>query len=1372
MKMQLLKFLKVTTQSNLSKHSFKFLSIPVVLLALTLTSGLSVKAQFTATWPLLAASQKTPTVTDVQASSVIAGDMIPGTNFASGTHNTDGFKCQLTTVWPTVPTDGDNLDFPLSPAAGFDMTITGLTLVAKTSSSSGANVLQLAYQADGAGPWILFGSPQNANSGGTNTLNFGALNQTFFNGHTYLIRLYAYAAGSGTNSGRQLYIKNVTFTGSAALAGTPPSVTTDAVGSVTYTTAITTGTITAGTIPVLSSGVTWSTSPNPTAVAPNYTTNGPTGAGAIGDGTGGNITGLSVNTTYYVRAYVTSLAGTTYGTELSFTTPLPDYKLTSNTGALDFGAIPINTSSILSYSVSGKLLSPASGEITVTAPVDFTVSTSASGPFTNSIQLPYTGSTLAPTTVYVKFTPTGAFTTSSGTITLSGGGVVINEEIINETVKGSGKLVDPATTSNVGNEFWVGYGYQSLMTGSNNQDMVLYLSAKQSDSIIVEIPLLGYREAYWVEGGVALQTNALPKSGLLDARLFQTGISPKAIHVYSKQGKLFAVWAHIYASQSAGATLVLPTNTWSTDYTVLTTGGTSNSDFPHSFFFVIANDDETRVEITPSADITASAEGTSVLYPAGVPFIITLNKGEVFNALGTLFATRSGNDLTGTKIKSLDCSKKIAVFNGNGRVILRSDVCSGASQGSDNFLQQIFPKVAWGTKYLTSPLTGIENSLYRIVVQDPLTTDVTVNGTLLDKSLLLPASATEKFYYEYPTNATLSITSNKPVMVAQFALSNPCNDSKGDPEMIILSPTAQAIKEVTVYSAINYSIDINYINAIVKKTAGGTVNFSLDGVDVSSQFTAHPGDNDYAYASFEVTGGISHNLLSTESFNAIAYGYKTSNHESYGYNAGTAVNDLTAPLILNNPYGDSLNSLNTSKPLTTCKGTDVTLSATLPFANAEGHPIVFSYGANANISPNTDDIIANPVLSHTFVFGGQTFYVYKLTQKHTFTANGDYQINVTYFNPNSDGCGGQEGSNKTISYTIKVIDGVDAVFAFDNYNVCVSTQLKLLDQSTSDNTNAPINQWKWTYDNGTKVLPNGQDIVKNPVLASAPTPANNIKLVVINSIGCYDSVQNNYPVQTNPEIVFNNEFATLCSNGNPVALNQATPAGGSYSGTGVINNNGVYTFDPKATGVLTNAPNVITYSLTSGTCTTTGTNSINVVAVPVVVINGGRDTSVVINDPITITATSSVPNAIFEWSPSTGLTPTNALVTQAQLSELGAKTYTLTATNGTCSGSDAIILTVRPDLACLDPMKGFTPNNDNINDRWRVYNDEGCYDKVQVDVYNRWGGLVYHSDDYKNNWIGEYKGKPVPDATYYYVVKAKDSNGKTFTRTGNVTIIR
>jgi gliding motility-associated-like protein len=67
----------------------------------------------------------------------------------------------------------------------------------------------------------------------------------------------------------------------------------------------------------------------------------------------------------------------------------------------------------------------------------------------------------------------------------------------------------------------------------------------------------------------------------------------------------------------------------------------------------------------------------------------------------------------------------------------------------------------------------------------------------------------------------------------------------------------------------------------------------------------------------------------------------------------------------------------------------------------------------------------------------------------------------------------------------------------------------------------------------------------------------------------------------------------------------------------------------------------------------------------------------------------------------------------------------------------------------------FTPNNDGMNDYWYIPDIEQ-YGTISVQIYNRFGKLVYHSSAYKNDWDGTYNGTPLPEASYYYIIKSSE----------------
>ncbi|TAG49160.1 MAG: gliding motility-associated C-terminal domain-containing protein [Runella slithyformis] len=71
--------------------------------------------------------------------------------------------------------------------------------------------------------------------------------------------------------------------------------------------------------------------------------------------------------------------------------------------------------------------------------------------------------------------------------------------------------------------------------------------------------------------------------------------------------------------------------------------------------------------------------------------------------------------------------------------------------------------------------------------------------------------------------------------------------------------------------------------------------------------------------------------------------------------------------------------------------------------------------------------------------------------------------------------------------------------------------------------------------------------------------------------------------------------------------------------------------------------------------------------------------------------------------------------------------------------------------------EGFSPNGDGINDVLVIQKAPAL--RVSIEIYNRWGGLVYRSDDYKNDWNGTVANKTnssIPVGTYFSVIKTSD----------------
>lgn len=143
------------------------------------------------------------------------------------------------------------------------------------------------------------------------------------------------------------------------------------------------------------------------------------------------------------------------------------------------------------------------------------------------------------------------------------------------------------------------------------------------------------------------------------------------------------------------------------------------------------------------------------------------------------------------------------------------------------------------------------------------------------------------------------------------------------------------------------------------------------------------------------------------------------------------------------------------------------------------------------------------------------------------------------------------------------------------------------------------------------------------------------------------------------------------------------------------------------------------------------------------------------NDSTTVT---------FRWTPAIDFANPNIL--RPTLTATKDQVYTLTArAQGNCTATDTVSVKVLKEVIIPN---AFSPNGDGVNDRWEIKN-LGDYSFATVEIYNRYGQVVYFSNGYNVAWDGTMNGTPLPVATYYYIIKF---NNRFPTMSGSVTIIR
>lgn len=364
-----------------------------------------------------------------------------------------------------------------------------------------------------------------------------------------------------------------------------------------------------------------------------------------------------------------------------------------------------------------------------------------------------------------------------------------------------------------------------------------------------------------------------------------------------------------------------------------------------------------------------------------------------------------------------------------------------------------------------------------------------------------------------------------------------------------------------------------------------------------------------------------------------------------------------------------------------------------------------------------------------------------------------------------------KGCKDTVSHSFTVNGSVPvASFTTQNANaICSDQSVDLNDASTVDFGSLVRLEIYWDYAND----PTNKTVVNNPVQGktyshnypkfTGSSPKNyTIQYVAYSGESCVSVITKNITLIPVPELQFD-PISDICSNAPSFqitgarALNGVTGAG-AFSGPGVSS---AGMFDPSVAGAGMKTLRY-TFSDLNG-CSNYVEQTIYVDPTPVA--NAGPDKTALQGGTVTLTPVliQGIPVS-YLWSPATGLSDPN--IAEAIVTPTEDVTYTLTVTSDKgCTTSDQVFVQVvkKPDIPNI-----FSPNGDGVHDRWEIQ-FLSSYSGCTVDVYNRYGQLIFHSVGYGTPWDGTVKGKPVPVGTYYYIVDPKNGQRKM---SGYVDVIR
>lgn len=273
--------------------------------------------------------------------------------------------------------------------------------------------------------------------------------------------------------------------------------------------------------------------------------------------------------------------------------------------------------------------------------------------------------------------------------------------------------------------------------------------------------------------------------------------------------------------------------------------------------------------------------------------------------------------------------------------------------------------------------------------------------------------------------------------------------------------------------------------------------------------------------------------------------------------------------------------------------------------------------------------------------------------------------------------------------------------------------------TSANNLMVGQNQFVWTISNG--VCPSSADTVKitvsqQPSAASAGADVN------------------------------------VCVNSSQVVLNAVSPQVGAgmwtqISGAGTLSNSNQS--NPTVSG-LSLGQNVFVWTVSNSVCVPSS-DTVSVIVYPnPTPANAGADFSVSGTSANVNGNTPVVGNGYWALVSGSGnvVSPSSAY-TQVTGLNIGDNVFGWTISNGVCPDSyDEVVVHVND----LEVPNGFSPNGDMVNDFFEIPALD-LFGDVKLEVFNRWGNLVYESENYKNDWDGKNRsGEDLTDDTYYYTL--------------------
>lgn len=635
--------------------------------------------------------------------------------------------------------------------------------------------------------------------------------------------------------------------------------------------------------------------------------------------------------------------------------------------------------------------------------------------------------------------------------------------------------------TNKGKEFYISFFRAG---GAFGTESIVLLTSTVNTTGLISNPNSSFTQPFTITAGIVTQV-FIPYAEAVNVN---SGINNLGLVVTAADS--IAVYALSNVIHSSDATTVIPKPALGTEYLIAGYNNTYAT-FP-SCFLIEATEDNTTLEITPSVHSNG--------HVAGVPFSITLNKGQTYYVKADNIGNNTEDDVSGSFVSVTNGCKPIAVFSG----VEAAQVPIGFESG-DILYEQLFPISSFGKQFITSTIRGRNMYVGRVYAAYD-STKVFIDGVLF-------ATLNKGKVYEFisPQNLPKYIATSKPAEVMMFAPSQsfdaiygPVN--QGDPSMMTIPPLEQQLKQSVFLSPQMGAITAHKVSIVCKTV--DAFNTVLDGANAGSSFAAVTGNPLYSYAAFDISAG-QHTITNNRGFVSYAYGF--GNSQGYGYCTGSSVENISTYFTCNqipsitHPIIDVCTGVDTFKIITSDSNTNYK----------------WDFGDGTII--NTGGTVL--VQTHNYAIAGT--YLVTLVSTRGSVNNACSSLNT-------------DTSFLTVKVSASLIPSVTIASAPVNPVCQGSTNINFIATPVNEGV-APVYQWK----------KNGAVVGGNTQILTLPTVAANDQIIcnVTSSITCAliptaaDTIVIQLTLPTAPSVNIATGSDTLCEN---TLVNFTSTLGSNY----------------------------------------------------------------------------------------------------------------------------------------------------------------------------------------------------------------------------------